>query len=74
MRSGPGKRTAVTAFSFYVHDRRYSVPMLEFMIAADVAAATELARRRLAQTPDYLSIDVYDHDALVASVAGPEAG
>jgi hypothetical protein len=63
----------VTAYSFYVHDTRYSVPMLEFVMARDLDAAKAMARRRLGERSHYTCIDVYERDILVASVAAAEA-
>jgi hypothetical protein len=45
-------------YSFFIHDRRYSVPTLQFVLVADEDRARELARRELFASPDHLAVDV----------------
>ncbi|HEY8571365.1 hypothetical protein [Phenylobacterium sp.] len=45
-------------FSFFIHDRRYSVPTLQFVLVADEVRARELARRELLASPEHLAVDV----------------
>lgn len=47
-------------FVFFIHDRRYSVPTLNFVTAPDEATARALAGQRLAETDHHLAIDVVD--------------
>lgn len=47
-------------FSFYIHDRRYSVPTLQLVTVRDENRARELARARLEETEHHLSIEVVE--------------
>jgi hypothetical protein len=49
-------------FSFYIHDRRYSVPTLQIVPARDEDRARELARQRLEESDDHLSVEVSEED------------
>jgi hypothetical protein len=56
------KRGQVQTYTIYVHDRRYSVPTL---LAADFAGpdrAREFAAERLASSPHYFAIEVWEDD------------
>ncbi|WP_150131337.1 hypothetical protein [Caulobacter mirabilis] len=45
-------------FSFYIHDRRYSVPTLQLVTVRDEDRARELARQRLEETEEHLAVEV----------------
>ncbi len=45
-------------YSLFIHDRRYSVPTLQFIVASDETRVRELARRELLASPDHLAVDV----------------
>lgn len=45
-------------FSFFIHDRRYSVLTLSLVSALDEAGARALAWQRLEETDDHLAIEV----------------
>lgn len=47
-------------FSLFVHDERYSVPTLQFIVVQDEAGARELARRELLASPHHLAVEVRD--------------
>ena len=47
-------------FSFYIHDKRYSVPTLQLVTVRDEARARELARQRLEETDHHLYIEVVE--------------
>ncbi|HYE47573.1 MAG TPA: hypothetical protein VEA44_17540 [Caulobacter sp.] len=49
-------------FSFYIHDRRYSVPTLQIVDAPDEDHARELAQKRLDETMAHLAIEVVEDD------------
>jgi len=50
----------IRTFSFYIHDRRYSVPTLQLVTVRDEARARELARLRLEETEEHLYIEVLE--------------
>lgn len=58
----------MNSFFFYITDRRYSVPQFVVVDATDDDDAVALARKYLADSPHYLSIDVVDGDREVARV------
>lgn len=47
-------------FSFYIHDRRYSVPTLQLVTVRDEERARELARQRLDETEEHLAVEVVE--------------
>ena len=47
-------------FSFYIHDRRYSVPTLQLVTVRDEARARELANQRLQETEEHLAVEVVE--------------
>ncbi|MES2034567.1 MAG: hypothetical protein V4466_10345 [Pseudomonadota bacterium] len=47
-------------FSFYIHDRRYSVPTLQLVTVRDESRARELALARLEETEHHLSVEVVE--------------
>jgi hypothetical protein len=55
----------VKTFSFFIYDRRYSVPTLQFVLVADEARARELARAELLASPEHIAIDVRDEQNAV---------
>ena len=55
-------------YFFYIQDRRYSVPQFVVVDAASDADAIELARKYLAESQYYLSIDVVDGEREIARV------
>ena len=55
-------------FTFYIRDKRFSVPGVAFVIVEDEARARELAVRRLMESAHYTAIDVYEGEDLKFSV------
>jgi hypothetical protein len=47
-------------FSFYIHDRRYSVPTLQIVTVRDEDRARELARQRLEEAEHHLAVEVLE--------------
>ena len=50
-------------FSFYIQDRRYSVPTLQIVTVRDDARARELAQQRLDENEHYMSIEVVEEQS-----------
>jgi hypothetical protein len=53
-------------YLLYVHDDRYSVPTLDTISVRNDAQAIELAIKRLAASPHYQAVDLWEGDRLVA--------
>jgi len=47
-------------FSFYIHDKRYSVPTLQIVTVRDEERARELAQQRLYEGEHYLAVEVVE--------------
>lgn len=47
-------------FSFYIHDRRYSVPTLQIVTVRDEIRARELAQQRLEEGDYHLAVEVLE--------------
>lgn len=47
-------------FSFYIHDRRYSVPTLHIVTVRDEDRARELAQQRLEDGDHHLVVEVLE--------------
>ena len=47
-------------FSFYIHDRRYTVPTLQIVTVRDEARARELAQQRLDEADHHLAVEVVE--------------
>jgi len=58
----------MNSYFFYIHDRRYTVPQFVVIDAADDDDAVAIARKHLADSPHYLSIDIVDGEREVAHV------
>jgi len=58
----------MNSYFFYIHDSRYSVPQFVVVNAADDGEAVIAARKYLADSQHYLSIDIVDGDRDVARV------
>ncbi|HLK26369.1 MAG TPA: hypothetical protein VKT30_17060 [Caulobacteraceae bacterium] len=58
-------------YTLYIDDDRYSVPSLDAIDAGDDDAATELARARLASSPHYLAIELWDGERQIARLESP---
>jgi len=50
----------VRTFSFYIHDKRYSVPTLQIVTVRDEARARELAQQRLDEGDHHLAVEVVE--------------
>jgi len=50
----------VRTFSFYIHDRRYSVPTLQIVTVRDEDRARELALQRLEDGEHHLAVEVLE--------------
>jgi hypothetical protein len=55
----------LNVYILYVHDDRYSVPTLDTVSVRDDARAIELAVKRLAASPHYQAVELWDGDRLV---------
>ena len=55
-------------YTFHIHDDRYSVPTLTFVIVADDARARALALRRLDESAHHRAVDVFDGGKLLFRV------
>ena len=55
-------------YILYVHDRRYSAPTMDILTVASDERACELAGRRLASSPHYTRVEVWQEDRLVCSL------
>lgn len=59
-------------FSLYIHDRRYSVPTLEFIVVPDEDLAREAAQHRLERSEDYQAIEVCESEQPLFRIERPE--
>jgi len=50
----------VRTFSFFITDRRYSAPTLQFLFCVDEARARELARDQLLASEDHVAVEVHE--------------
>jgi len=64
----PGPETIMKHYFFYIHDQRYTVPQFLVVDAANDDDAVELARKSLADSRHYLSIDIVDGERDVTHV------
>jgi len=58
----------MNSYFFYIHDRRYSVPQFVVVNALNDDDATMIAKKYLADSQHYLSIDIVEGDREVARV------
>ncbi len=58
----------MNSYFFYIHDRRYSVPQFVVVDVLNDGDAVVLAKKYLADSRHYLSIDIVDGDREVARV------
>jgi hypothetical protein len=56
---------ALNTYTLYIHDDRYSVPSLDAVTVRDDERAREVARKRLAASPQYRLIEVWEDDRFV---------
>ena len=56
-------------FSFFIEDERYTVPNLVLVLVSDVARAREMAVQKLWETPEHLSIQVFQGEKLIFTVS-----
>lgn len=63
--SGP-----LTTYTLYVHDARYAVPTLFTVDMRDDERAKAYAARHLESSPHYRSVEIWEDERLVGSVAG----
>ncbi len=55
-------------YTLYVEDDRYAAPTLLTVEARDDERVRELAQRRLAESPHYLGVEIWEDDRLVDQV------
>jgi ribosome-binding protein aMBF1 (putative translation factor) len=55
-------------FTFFLTDRRYTVPTVAFITAVDVGRAVEIARQQLDASPHHLAIELRENDELVGRI------
>jgi hypothetical protein len=60
-----GEGGGLSVYTLYIEDDRYSVPTIDILWADSDEEAHALAARRLASSPHYLSIAVWDQDRFV---------
>jgi len=60
-------------FSFFITDRRYSAPTLQFLFCQDEARARQLARNQLLASADHLAVEVHEngHRLFMEARGGP---
>jgi hypothetical protein len=58
-------------YTLYIHDDRYSVPSLDAMTVRDDARALEVAKDRLAASPNYRLIEVWEDDRFIDKFERP---
>jgi hypothetical protein len=58
-------------YTFYIHDDRYSVPSLDAVTVRDDARALEVAKDRLAASPHYRLIEVWEDDRFIDKFERP---
>ena len=63
----------MNVYTLYVEDDRYSVPTIDILTAVSDEDARQLAVLRLASSPHYLSIAVWDDERFICEVPSPEA-
>lgn len=52
-------------FSILIDDARYTVPTLMLVVETDLGRAKELALRKLRESPQHLSIELFQGDRLI---------
>lgn len=55
-------------YLLYVNDDRYSVPTLDTLIVRGDDRAIEIAAQRLASSPRYRSVEVWEDERLVCRI------
>ena len=56
-------------YTLYIHDDRYSVPSLDAVIVRDDDRARAIGRNRLAFSPHYHLVEVWEDDRFVDKFA-----
>jgi hypothetical protein len=56
-----GDDPMLRTFSFFITDRRYSAPTLQFLFCQDEARARELAHNQLLASEDHLAVEVHEN-------------
>ena len=59
-------------YVIYVHDDRYTVPTLDSITASGDERARQLTRERLASSPHYHAVELWEDDRMVARLEKPE--
>lgn len=59
-------------YFLYVHDDRYTVPNLDTIIVRDDERARALAAKRLASSPHYRGVEVWEDERLVVRLDRPD--
>jgi hypothetical protein len=55
-------------YTLYIHDDRYSVPSLDAVTVSGDARAREIAQGRLAASPHYRAVEIWEDDRFVGKV------
>jgi hypothetical protein len=63
----------VNLYTIYIEDDRYSVPTIDILTAADDEQACVQASQRLATSPHYRSIAVWEENRFVRELPEPSA-
>lgn len=58
-------------YTLYIHDDRYSVPSLDAVTVRDDERALEVAKDRLASSPNYRLIEVWEDDRFIGKFERP---
>jgi hypothetical protein len=58
-------------YTLYIHDDRYSVPSLDAVTVRDDERAREVAKDRLAASPQYRLIEVWEDDRFIGRFERP---
>lgn len=64
-------RPCVRTYLLYLHDDRHSVPNLDTIVVSDDERALEIAAARLASSPHYRSVEVWNEARLVCGIDRP---
>jgi hypothetical protein len=68
----PNPGASLGTYILYVFDDRYTVPTLDGVIVRDDERAIEVANRRLAASPHYHAVEMWEDDRLVCRIDRPD--
>jgi hypothetical protein len=65
------RRIGMKTYVLYVHDDRYTVPTMDTVTVSGDERARELAGQRLASSPHYHAVELWEGDRLVERLEAP---